>query len=151
MDKYQLKNMGCSARCETQTNLRSYRDNLNLACSMFRYYTFQNENNKGADQSIRMRRLVCAFVVRKPERQVFSRRWQFHGRYSQCFSSYEWPHTLISRFPSNFQKKATYPLHQIKSLCKLRCNLMRLLLRNSTELVISIWRNLLLYSWGIFI
>ena len=30
--------------------------------------------NKGADQTARMRRLVCAFVVRKHQRQVFSRR-----------------------------------------------------------------------------
>ena len=36
-----------------------------LACSMFRDYTFQKANNKGADQSARMHRLVCAFVVRK--------------------------------------------------------------------------------------
>ena len=31
-------------------------------------------SNKGADQTARMRRLVCAFVVRKPLRQIFSRR-----------------------------------------------------------------------------
>ena len=29
-----------------------------------RYYTVQVENNKGADQTVRMRRLICAFVVR---------------------------------------------------------------------------------------
>ena len=29
-------------------------------------------NNKGADQTARMRMLVCAFVVRKPPKQVFS-------------------------------------------------------------------------------
>ena len=28
--------------------------------------TLQNVNNKGADQTAWMRRLVCAFVVRKP-------------------------------------------------------------------------------------
>ena len=34
----------------------------------------QKENNKGADQSVRLRRLVCAFVVRKPgKRQFFFR------------------------------------------------------------------------------
>ena len=32
---------------------------------------FFKVNNKGADQIARMRRLVCAFVVRKPQRQVF--------------------------------------------------------------------------------
>ena len=34
------------------------------------YGTFQNVNNKGTDQSARMRKLVCAFAVRKPRRQV---------------------------------------------------------------------------------
>ena len=29
-------------------------------------------NNKGADQTARMRRLICAFVVRKGQKQVFS-------------------------------------------------------------------------------
>ena len=37
---------------------------------MFRYDTFQQANNKSADQIARMRRLVCDFVVR----QIFSRR-----------------------------------------------------------------------------
>ena len=38
---------------------------------MFTYDTYQKVNNKGADQSVQMRRLVCAFVVRKARRQVF--------------------------------------------------------------------------------
>ena len=37
------------------------------------YFTFQIVNNKGADQTVMMRRLVCAFVVRKQQSQVFSR------------------------------------------------------------------------------
>ena len=32
---------------------------------------FQKANNKGTDQSARMRRLVCAFVVRKPPKTGF--------------------------------------------------------------------------------
>ena len=51
----------------------SYK-NQNLACSKFRDDTFQNANNKGADQSARMRRLVWVFVVRKQPKTVFSRR-----------------------------------------------------------------------------
>ena len=54
---------------ETQTSLLSHRDQLedqNFTCSKLRYDLFQNANNKGADQSARMRRLVCAFVDRKP-------------------------------------------------------------------------------------
>ena len=39
---------------------------LNFTCSKFIPATFCNVNNKGADQAVRMRRLVCAFVVRKP-------------------------------------------------------------------------------------
>ena len=42
-----------------------------FACSMFRDDTFQNANNKGADQAARMRRLVCAFVVRKVPKTGF--------------------------------------------------------------------------------
>ena len=37
------------------------------------YDTFQKANNKGADQTARMRRLVCAFVVPKPQKTDFSR------------------------------------------------------------------------------
>ena len=33
----------------------------------FGRYTLHNMNNKGADQTAWMRRLVCAFVVRKPD------------------------------------------------------------------------------------
>ena len=40
-------------------------ENFNFACYKFRYNTFQYVNNEGAD-------LVCAFVVCKPQRQVFS-------------------------------------------------------------------------------
>ena len=39
----------------------------------YSYFTFKIPNNKGADQTARMRRLVCALVVRKLKRQFFSR------------------------------------------------------------------------------
>ena len=38
------------------------------------YFTFQIGSNKGADQTARMRRLVCAFVARKQQSQSFSHR-----------------------------------------------------------------------------
>ena len=38
-------------------------------CRKFRYDTFQKANNKGADGTARMRRQVCAFVVRKHRRR----------------------------------------------------------------------------------
>ena len=70
---------------ETQTSLFSYKYQLekwNFTYS-FIYDTFQKANNKVADQTARMRRLVCVFVVRKPRRQIFSCRgpniyWHFH-------------------------------------------------------------------------
>ena len=41
-------------------------------------------NNKGADQSARMRRLVCAFVVRKPLRTGFVATRPIFACCSQC-------------------------------------------------------------------
>ena len=35
------------------------------------YLTFQIANDKGADQTARMRRLICAFVVRNQEKSGF--------------------------------------------------------------------------------
>ena len=56
---------------DIQTRLLSYRDKLEnqkFARSKSRYITFQKENYKGADH---MRRLVCAFGVRKPPKTGF--------------------------------------------------------------------------------
>ena len=39
---------------------------------------FQIGNNKGADQTAQMRRLVCAFVVSKQQSQLFSRRGPYN-------------------------------------------------------------------------
>ena len=36
------------------------------------YYTIQATNNKGADQTARMRRLICTFFVRILLKQTFS-------------------------------------------------------------------------------
>ena len=59
---------------ETQTNLHSYRDwleNRNFACSKLRYGAFPKANNKGADQTAQMCRLVCIFFVRKTPKTDF--------------------------------------------------------------------------------
>ena len=56
------------SQSEFQTSIFGYRDKLenwNFTCRKFTYGTFQKANNKGADQTARMRRLVCACVVRK--------------------------------------------------------------------------------------
>ena len=49
---------------------------LNFPCGNFTYYIFQRVKYKGANQTARMRRLVCAFVVRMHQSEVFSRRGQ---------------------------------------------------------------------------
>ena len=44
---------------------------------IYSYFTFQIANNKGADQTARMRRLVCACVVPKQQSHCFSGRGPF--------------------------------------------------------------------------
>ena len=76
---------------EIKTNLLSYSDKLenwNFTRSKSGYYTLQLANNIGADQTARMHRLVCAFVVLKPQktsflasRPIFASTWDF-GTYS---------------------------------------------------------------------
>ena len=56
---------------EAKTSFLSYRENGNFTCGKFRYDTLQKANNNGADQTARMRRLVRAFVVRKPPKTGF--------------------------------------------------------------------------------
>ena len=66
--------LGVFWKSKAQTSLLSYTDYLetwNFACSKPRYDIFQKANNKGADQTARMGRLVCAFVVRKPPKTSF--------------------------------------------------------------------------------
>ena len=72
---------------EFQTSLLSYRDlleNLNFICSKFTYDIFQKANDKGPDQSARMRRLVCACVVCKLPKTGF-----------HALSSYVYVHRLL--------------------------------------------------------
>ena len=44
---------------------------FNFTCSKLIYDTFRKANNKDADQTARMRRLVCACVVRQPLKTGF--------------------------------------------------------------------------------
>ena len=46
---------------------------LNFTCSKFTYDTFQKRNNKVADQTTWMRRLVCTCVVKKSPKTGLSR------------------------------------------------------------------------------
>ena len=59
---------------KTQTCLFSYRDQLEscyFGFRKYRYYTTVEATNKGADQSARMRRLICTYVVRIWLKQLF--------------------------------------------------------------------------------
>ena len=59
-----------SVSSATETSLK-----LNFTGTKFTYDTFQKANNKGADQSARMRRLVCACVVCEPQKTGFLKLW----------------------------------------------------------------------------
>ena len=68
---------------KTQTDLFSYRHQLeswNFGYINKRYHSVLAANNKGADQSARMRRLICAFVVRRLHKTHFLMAWlmSFH-------------------------------------------------------------------------
>ena len=88
---------------KTQTSLLSYSDQLeswNSGFSKYRYYIICVANNKGADQTARMRRLICTFVVRIWLKQVFS----WHGSDDTCTSltltfslSFEPPHDKTNK------------------------------------------------------
>ena len=64
-------------------------------------------NNKGADQSARMRRLVCTFVVCKPQRQGFSR-----DQYNPEFVYLFWGLTSLSRIVQSYHIK-NYSYHTV--------------------------------------
>ena len=57
--------------------LQRLAGNLHFACSKFGYYTFQKLNNKGADQSARMRWWSAPVLYAYSKRQVFLRRGPF--------------------------------------------------------------------------
>ena len=59
------------------TQLQRLVKKWNFACSKCRYDIFQKFNNKCVDQAAQMRKLVCAFVVRKLRRQISSCRGPF--------------------------------------------------------------------------
>ena len=59
---------------EAHSGQLSYRDEIEyctLTYSSFNCHTFQKANNKGPDQTVRMRRLVCACVVCMPTKSGF--------------------------------------------------------------------------------
>ena len=62
----------------TQTGLRSHREELeawNFGYRRMMYFTIQAANNKGVDETARMRRLICTFVVRIWHKTGFLMTW----------------------------------------------------------------------------
>ena len=53
---------------------------LKFQISKYRHYTVEAVNNKGADQTARMRRLICAFVVRRGYKKGFLMMWPIYCR-----------------------------------------------------------------------
>ena len=62
----------------SQIDLLSHRDqpeSWNFRCINKRYHSVLAANNKGADQTVQMRRLICAFVVRIWHKTHFLMAW----------------------------------------------------------------------------
>ena len=71
---------------KTQTSLLNYkneRESWNCKEPNWRYYTVQTANNKGADQTARMRRLISAFVVCTGHKAGFLVTWLINMYRSQ--------------------------------------------------------------------
>ena len=75
--KWALSRQNLSSRFPTKRvsnqfpQLQRLARKFNFYCSKFTYDTFQKANNKGADQTVQMRGLVCACVVRNPPKSGF--------------------------------------------------------------------------------
>ena len=72
---------------------------------MFIKYTFLTANNKAADQTVRMRRLVCTFDVRMQQSQISSVKahiflyLQFHFKLYETFQ-FSIAFTIITGYSS---------------------------------------------------
>ena len=99
---------------KTQTGLRSHRNYVeawNFGYRNWRYYTIHAANNKGADQAARMRRVICAFVVRIWHKQVFSWRGSYN-KIVKCDRQQPWKfrQTVIWSY-WNIQHEETSPVY----------------------------------------
>ena len=65
---------GVCDQLKTQSSLLNYRD-CHFGFSKYMYYTIEAANNKSADQTVQVHRLICTFVVRMWHKQVFSWTW----------------------------------------------------------------------------
>ena len=68
IDEKLFKDWSQSSRSQPEKEKNKYTGPSYFTC----YLTFQIENNKGADQYARMRRLFCAFVFQKQQSQCSS-------------------------------------------------------------------------------
>ena len=74
------------------------------------FFNFQIPNNKGADQTARMCRLICAFVVHKQQSQGFSDRGLLDAE-----TQASWP---PPGYPPDFVNLLTAKLYQYHKRCK---------------------------------
>ena len=75
---------------KTQTGLRSHINSVEAWKFGYRtrYYTIYAAKDKGADQTARMRRLICAFVVRICHKHVFP--WRGSYYYEMKMNNFSW-------------------------------------------------------------
>ena len=85
---------------------------LKFAYNRLRFDTFQKANNKGADQSAGICRAVCAAVIRKPRRQVLSRRCLYGDKATAKSLIWQTGRSLGSTGGSLGTRWVVYPLHK---------------------------------------
>ena len=67
-----LKNLSSDSQIQEEKTDQERSQRLHPKKENLEIYTFQIANNKCADQTAQMPRLICAFVVRKQQSQGFS-------------------------------------------------------------------------------
>ena len=95
------------ARSQRLYHVEAYQKHGELRDTWPIYLTFQIANNDGADQTVHMRRLVCAFVIRKQQSQGFLR----GGTYDVEVQA-SWP-------PSGYVPAATISIWSIWKIIKI--------------------------------
>ena len=107
---------GVSAKASFKpvSSAKEILENRNFTCSKFTYDTLQKAKNKDTDQTVRMRRLICACVVCKTPKTDFLASRPAHIRftipstdYFSCISF-----CLLTFFKSKFFTKFIQEHHQ---------------------------------------
>ena len=112
---------------------KSVQPNEDFLCCKWNHNTFHEANDKGADQTVQMYRLICAFVVHLQQSQVFSYQCPVNKpvheilvliAYASSKSSYEPcnPHSLTRAFAACTHKEWLYSKTCLKGPLKNRQN-----------------------------